>query len=193
MATDLSNAVHKKNTRNANNDVSSIAPVSNNQDLLDLLDLDLSAPSTTSIMPGMQQLATTGDHGNVNNMSNIRGLDLNLGFGGLDTMSSSIPTNGNDLASMLGGLSALANPVLPGLGGVGVGVGIGVGDINSSNLLGELNATTATNNVTVVRAMITLYRIVYTYATFIAASAGTQVDGPGQERTAGAAGAGEGQ
>lgn len=159
MATDLSNAVHKKNTRNANNDVSSIAPVSNNQDLLDLLDLDLSAPSTTSIMPGMQQLATTGDHGNVNNMSNIRGLDLNLGFGGLDTMSSSIPTNGNDLASMLGGLSAPANPVLPGLGGVGVG--IGVGDINSSNLLGELNATTATNNVTVVRAMITLYNRIY--------------------------------
>lgn len=166
-----------------------MAPVSNNQDLLDLLDLDLSAPSTTSIMPGMQQLATTGDHGNVNNMSNIRGLDLNLGFGGLDTMSSSIPTNGNDLASMLGGLSAPANPVLPVLGG-----GIGIGDINSSNLLGELTTTTVTNNVTVVRAMFNTISIcVYTYVHSLAASTGTEIDGPGQERTAGAAGAGEGQ
>lgn len=142
MATDLSNAVQKKNTRNANND----APVSNNQDLLDLLDLDLSATApTTSIMPGLQQLGTTTtttDH-------NLRGLDLNLGgfgsIGTLDAMSSSIPTNGNDLASMLGGLSAPVNPVLPGLPVLG-----GVGDL-SSNLLGELSTTTTTNNVTVVR------------------------------------------
>lgn len=143
MATDLSNAVQKKNTRNANND----APVSNNQDLLDLLDLDLSATApTTSIMPGLQQLGTTTttttDH-------NLRGLDLNLGgfgsIGTLDAMSSSIPTNGNDLASMLGGLSAPVNPVLPVLPVLG-----GVGDM-SSNLLGELSTTTTTNNVTVVR------------------------------------------
>ncbi|KAH8420653.1 hypothetical protein KR222_004631 [Zaprionus bogoriensis] len=144
MATDLSNAVHKKNTRNANNDVTSMAPVSNNQNLLDLLDLDLSGPaSTPSIMPASMQLAT--DHGNVvNNMANLRGLDLNLGFSGIDSsLTSSIPTNGNDLASMLGGLSAPANAVLP-LGGGGGG------DINSSSLLGELNAiTTTANNVTV--------------------------------------------
>ncbi|XP_034489822.1 AP-1 complex subunit gamma-1 isoform X4 [Drosophila innubila] len=138
MATDLSNAVHKKNTRNANNDATSNVTVSNNQDLLDLLDLDITAPSTTSVM-GVN-MAT--DHGNVNNMMNLRGIDLNLGFGGIDTMPSSIPTNGNDLASMLGGLNvgvgAPSNPVLP-MGG----------DINSSSLLGELNPTTTTNNVTV--------------------------------------------
>lgn len=144
MATDLSNAVQKKNTRNANND----APVSNNQDLLDLLDLDLSATApTTSIMPGLQQLGTTTTTTTTDH--NLRGLDLNLGgfgsIGTLDAMSSSIPTNGNDLASMLGGLSAPVNPVLPVLPVLG-----GVGDM-SSNLLGELSTTTTTNNVTVVR------------------------------------------
>ncbi|KAH8387075.1 hypothetical protein KR093_004558, partial [Drosophila rubida] len=142
MATDLSNAVHKKNTRNANNE----AP-SNNQDLLDLLDLDMTTPSTASVM-GVNTLTGT-DHGNVNNMMNLRGIDLNMGFGGgggggggglgvgIDAMASSIPTNGNDLASMLGGLSAPANSaVLSPLGG--------------DSLLGELNATTTTtNNVTV--------------------------------------------
>ncbi|XP_034097834.1 AP-1 complex subunit gamma-1 isoform X1 [Drosophila albomicans] len=139
MATDLSNAVHKKNTRNANNET----PSTNNQDLLDLLDLDMSTPSTTTSVMG------TTDLGNVNNMMNLRGIDLNMGFGGgggvgsgvglgaIDAMASSIPTNGNDLASMLGGLGAPANnAVLPSLGG--------------DNLLGELNATTTTtNNVTV--------------------------------------------
>ncbi|KAL7743457.1 hypothetical protein ACLKA6_018597 [Drosophila palustris] len=130
MATDLSNAVHKKNTRNANNDATSNVAVSNNQDLLDLLDLDMTAPSTTSVM-GVN-LAT--DHGNVNNMMNLRGIDLNLGFGGIDTMPSSIPTNGNDLASMLGGLGAPNNTVLP---------------MGADSLLGELNPTTTTNNVTV--------------------------------------------
>ncbi|KAH8300976.1 hypothetical protein KR044_007508, partial [Drosophila immigrans] len=137
MATDLSNAVHKKNTRNANNEATS----TNNQDLLDLLDLDMTAPSTTSVMGAT-------DHGNVNNMMNLRGIDLNMGFGGvggvggvggIDAMASSIPTNGNDLASMmLGGLSAPANSAAlpPTLGG--------------DSLLGELNATTTTtNNVTV--------------------------------------------
>lgn len=143
MATDLSNAVHKKNTRNANNDATSNVSVSNNQDLLDLLDLDMTTPSTAPVMGVNLQT----DHGNVNNMMNLRGIDLNLGFAGIDnTMSSTIPTNGNDLASMLVGLNvgvgAPSNPVpvMP-MGG----------DINSSNLLGELHPTTATNNVTVVR------------------------------------------
>lgn len=189
MATDLSNAVQKKNTRNANND----APVSNNQDLLDLLDLDLSAVApTTSIMPGLQQLGTTTtttDH-------NLRGLDLNLGafgsIGTIDTMSSSIPTNGNDLASMLGGLSAPVNPVLPVLPVLG-----GVGDM-SSNLLGELSTTTTANNVTVVRVpklidYTAMQSLIASFRIFFSASTGSQIDGPGQERTACAAGAGEGQ
>ncbi|XP_023035318.1 AP-1 complex subunit gamma-1 isoform X3 [Drosophila willistoni] len=136
VATDLSNAVHKKNTRNAND----IAPVSNNQDLLDLLDLDMSAPAlsaTTTTLGG------GGDHSsNMNNM--LAGLDLG-GFGGLDSTAgtggqgriSSLPTNGNDLANMLGGL-----------GGVGGGGG-GLIDGNGGNLLGDLNPTAASNNVTV--------------------------------------------
>ncbi|XP_064538322.1 AP-1 complex subunit gamma-1 isoform X1 [Drosophila montana] len=125
MATDLSNAVHKKNTRNANND----ATVSNNQDLLDLLDLDMSAPTTTPVM-GINMAADPSSAANMNNM--LGGLDLS-GFGGaIDAMPNSIPTNGNDMASMLGRLNVA-----------------GGSDVNSSSLLGELNPTAASNNVTV--------------------------------------------
>ncbi|XP_023176490.1 AP-1 complex subunit gamma-1 isoform X2 [Drosophila hydei] len=133
MATDLSNAVHKKNTRNANND----EPVSNNQDLLDLLDLDMSAPTATPVM-GVN-LAT--DHSSAANMNNmLGGLDLG-GFGGINPMPNNIPTNGNDLTSMLGGLNiggGAPSHVMPPIGG----------DVNSGSLLGELNPTTASNNVT---------------------------------------------
>lgn len=136
MATDLSNAVHKKNTRNANND----EPVSNNQDLLDLLDLGMSAPTATPVM-GVN-LAT--DHSSAANMNNmLGGLDLG-GFGGINAMPNNIPTNGNDLTSMLGGLNiggGAPSHVMPPIGG----------DVNSGSLLGELNPTTASNNVTMVR------------------------------------------
>ncbi|XP_032594392.1 AP-1 complex subunit gamma-1 isoform X4 [Drosophila grimshawi] len=141
MATDLSNAVHKKNTRNANNDVTSNATVSNNQDLLDLLDLDMSAASTTAVM-GVNLSADHNSAANMNTM--LGGLDLS-GFGGLNSMQpSSIPTNGNDLASMLGGLNA-------GVGGAPSTAAVPPigGDVNSSSLLGELNPTTVSNNVTV--------------------------------------------
>ncbi|XP_017963444.1 AP-1 complex subunit gamma-1 isoform X2 [Drosophila navojoa] len=134
MATDLSNAVHKKNTRNANND----QPVSNNQDLLDLLDLDMSAPTATPVMG----VNLGSDHSSAANMNNmLGGLDLG-GFGGIDSMPNSMPTNGNDLSSMLGGLnvgSGVPSHAVPSIGG----------DINRGSLLGELNPTTASNNVTV--------------------------------------------
>ncbi|KRK06606.1 AP-1 complex subunit gamma-1 isoform X2 [Drosophila yakuba] len=150
-ATDLSNAVHKKNSRNAN-DV--VAPVSNNQDLLDLLDLDLSAPpSTTTGAPaggggGGGILALAGDNNqssaaNMNNM--LGGLDLG-GFGsGLDS-SVSIPTNGNDLASMLGGLGAPPAASAPLAAPAPVGNLI---DGHAGGLLGDLNPTAASNNVVV--------------------------------------------
>lgn len=131
MATDLSNAVHKKNTRNANND----EPVSNNQDLLDLLDLDMSAPTATPVMG----VNLGSDHSSAANMNNmLGGLDLG-GFGGIDSMPNNMPTNGNDLSSMLGGLnvgSGAPSHAMPSIGG--------------GSLLGELNPTTASNNVTVV-------------------------------------------
>ncbi|KAH8256705.1 hypothetical protein KR038_004676, partial [Drosophila bunnanda] len=116
-ATDLSNAVHKKNSRNANDGLASAAPVSHNQDLLDLLDLDMS--STTNAGPptgggggGILSLSI-GDNNQSSaasassNMNNILGgLDLGgFGSGLVDGSAASIPTNGNDLASMLGGLS----------------------------------------------------------------------------------------
>ncbi|XP_017064016.1 AP-1 complex subunit gamma-1 isoform X2 [Drosophila eugracilis] len=151
-ATDISNAVHKKNSRNAN-DV--VAPVSNNQDLLDLLDLDLSTPSaTTTGAPagggggGGGILALAGDNNqssaaNMNNM--LGGLDLG-GFGsGLDG-SVSIPTNGNDLASMLGGLRGAPAASAP------LGAPAAVGNLidgHGGNLLGDLNPTAASNNVVV--------------------------------------------
>ncbi|KRF93930.1 AP-1 complex subunit gamma-1 isoform X2 [Drosophila mojavensis] len=134
MATDLSNAVHKKNTRNANND----EPVSNNQDLLDLLDLDMSAPTATPVMG----VNLGSDHSSAANMNNmLGGLDLG-GFGGIDSMPNSMPTNGNDLSSMLGGLNVgggAPSHAMPSIGG----------DINRGSLLGELNPTTASNNVSV--------------------------------------------
>nr|XP_016939254.1 AP-1 complex subunit gamma-1 isoform X2 [Drosophila suzukii] len=150
-ATDLSNAVHKKNSRNAN-DV--VAPVSNNQDLLDLLDLDLSTPSsTTTGAPagggggggGVGILALAGDNNqssaaNMNNM--LGGLDLG-GFGsGLDS-SVSIPTNGNDLASMLGGLGGAPAASAP-LTAPPASVGNLI-DGHGGNLLADLNP----NNVVV--------------------------------------------
>ncbi|XP_030567341.1 AP-1 complex subunit gamma-1 isoform X2 [Drosophila novamexicana] len=135
MATDLSNAVHKKNTRNANND----ATVSNNQDLLDLLDLDMSAPTTTPVM-GINMAADPNSAANMNNM--LGGLDLSGFGGGIDAMPNSIPTNGNDLASMLGRLNVAGGAPVHALAPLG-------SDVNSSSLLGELNPTAASNNVTV--------------------------------------------
>ncbi|KAH8354672.1 hypothetical protein KR084_001553 [Drosophila pseudotakahashii] len=150
-ATDLSNAVHKKNSRNAN-DV--VAPVSNNQDLLDLLDLDLTTPSSTTtagaptgVGGGGGILALAGDNNqssaaNMNNM--LGGLDLG-GFGsGLDS-SASIPTNGNDLASMLGGLGGAAPVVSAPLAAPAAPVGNLIVDGHGGGLLGDLNP----NNVEV--------------------------------------------
>ncbi|XP_016984693.1 AP-1 complex subunit gamma-1 isoform X2 [Drosophila rhopaloa] len=151
-ATDLSNAVHKKNSRNAN-DVA--APVSNNQDLLDLLDLDLSTTSsTTTGAPagggggggGILALAGDNNQSSVANMNNmLGGLDLG-GFGsGLDG-SVSIPTNGNDLASMLGGLGGISATSAPLAAPAAVGNLI---EGHAGNLLGDLNPTAASNNVLV--------------------------------------------
>lgn len=178
MATDLSNAVHKKNTRNANND----ATVSNNQDLLDLLDLDMSAPTTTPVM-GINMAADPNSAANMNNM--LGGLDLSGFGGGIDAMPNSIPTNGNDLASMLGRLNVAGGAPVHALAPLG-------SDVNSSSLLGELNPTAASNNVTVVYdCKISPYAsYVNLKISWIAASTGSQANGPGQERTASAAGAG---
>lgn len=150
-ATDLSNAVHKKNSRNAN-DV--VAPVSHNQDLLDLLDLDVSAASmaTTGVPPGgggggILTQAEDNNQSSAANMNNILGgLDLS-GFGsGLDG-SASIATNGNDLGSMLGGLGGGA-PLAASAGSTG---GSNLIDGNSGgSLLGDLNPTTSSNNIVVV-------------------------------------------
>ncbi|XP_017852081.1 AP-1 complex subunit gamma-1 isoform X2 [Drosophila busckii] len=108
LATDLSNAVHKKNTRNANNE----ATTSHSQDLLDLLDLDLSsAPPTMASITDINASA-------MNIM--MGGLDLG-GFEAQPTTLVAPPSNGNDLASMLGGLGHV--------------------DINSGSLLGELHTT----------------------------------------------------
>ncbi|KPU74767.1 uncharacterized protein Dana_GF19194, isoform F [Drosophila ananassae] len=149
-ATDLSNAVHKKNSRNAN-DV--VAPVSHNQDLLDLLDLDVSAASmaTTGVPPGgggggILTQAEDNNQSSAANMNNILGgLDLS-GFGsGLDG-SASIATNGNDLGSMLGGLGGGA-PLAASAGSTG---GSNLIDGNSGgSLLGDLNPTTSSNNIVV--------------------------------------------
>ncbi|XP_036318388.1 AP-1 complex subunit gamma-1 isoform X2 [Rhagoletis pomonella] len=107
-ATDLSNsvAVQKKNTKNANE-------TSNNQAILDLLDLDISAGGTTNAAA---------------NMNNVLGLDLSVG------VSASIPTtaatNGNDLAS-----------IMPLSGNVGGGGGIGVvGLLGSNSILSQPGA-----------------------------------------------------
>ncbi|KAH8275839.1 hypothetical protein KR018_001187, partial [Drosophila ironensis] len=144
-ATDLSNAVHKKNSRNANE-----TPVSNSQDLLDLLDLDMSSTSaattTTTGMPaggggGGGILALVGDsnQSSVANMNNmLGGLDLG-GFGsGLDGHASTA-TNGNDLGSMLGG--AMVPPAVSSGGGT---------IIDGGSLIGDLNTTAASNNVAMV-------------------------------------------
>ncbi|BFG00444.1 AP-1 complex subunit gamma-1 [Drosophila madeirensis] len=140
-ATDLSNAVHKKNTRNAN-DVG--VSVSNNQDLLDLLDLDMTAPAAvTTTTPGAGGILLDQHHSSATNMNSmLGGLDLG-GFGAPDSGSGSVPTNGNDLvASMLGGLSGAPAP----LPAVGASAGA---DGNGGILLGDLNPTAASNNVTV--------------------------------------------
>ncbi|XP_034661490.1 AP-1 complex subunit gamma-1 isoform X2 [Drosophila subobscura] len=139
-ATDLSNAVHKKNTRNAN-DVG--VSVSNNQDLLDLLDLDMTAPAAvTTTTPGAGGILLDQHHSSATNMNSmLGGLDLG-GFGAPDSGSGSVPTNGNDLvASMLGGLSGAPAPP------PAVGASAGA-DGNGGILLGDLNPTAASNNVT---------------------------------------------
>ncbi|XP_030386724.1 AP-1 complex subunit gamma-1 isoform X1 [Scaptodrosophila lebanonensis] len=125
VATDLSNAVHKKNTRNANDGgggggttTTNNSVVSNNQDLLDLLGLDMSTPSSGSLATDPSSAA------NMNNM--LDGLDL--GFGIMDGPPN--PTNGNDLTGMLGGLGTAPAPV-----------------VAASGLLGDLNPTAASNNV----------------------------------------------
>ncbi|KAH8391577.1 hypothetical protein KR200_005640, partial [Drosophila serrata] len=150
-ATDLSNAVHKKNSRNANDGLASAAPVSHNQDLLDLLDLDMS--STTAGPPtgggggGILSLSI-GDNNQSSaaaassNMNNILGgLDLGgFGSGLVDGSASSIPTNGNDLASMLGGLS-----VGGGMSAASVPLAAAAAGnlIDSGNLLADLNPNNA--------------------------------------------------
>ncbi|XP_022208943.2 AP-1 complex subunit gamma-1 isoform X3 [Drosophila obscura] len=146
-ATDLSNAVHKKNSRNAN-DVG--VAVSNNQDLLDLLDLDMTAPAAvTATAPGVGGIMLDQHHSSATNMNNmLGGLDLG-GFGGLDG-SGSIPTNGNDLvASMLGGLAGTVSAAVAAPPPAAAVAAAAAADGNSSNLLGDLNPTAASNNVTV--------------------------------------------
>ncbi|XP_026846574.1 AP-1 complex subunit gamma-1 isoform X3 [Drosophila persimilis] len=137
-ATDLSNAVHKKNSRNAN-DIG--VAVSNNQDLLDLLDLDMTAPATvTATAPGAGGIMLDQHHTSAANMNTmLGGLDLG-GFGGLDG-SGSIPTNGNDLVSSMLGIVSAAAAAPP--------AAVAAADGNGSSLLGDLNPTAASNNVTV--------------------------------------------
>lgn len=112
-ATDLSNsvAVQKKNSKNANE-------TSNNQAILDLLDLDISA-STTSTST---------------NMNNVLGLDL--GGGLATTIPTTAATNGNDLSSIM----SLSGKGIGGgaIGGVGVGVGVG-GLLGSNSILSQPN------------------------------------------------------
>lgn len=144
-ATDLSNAVHKKNSRNANDGVAATAPVSHNQDLLDLLDLDMSSTTSTGPPTGVGGggiLALAGDKNqssaaaavNMNNM--LGGLDLGgFGSGLVDGSAASIPTNGNDLASMLSGLSSASAAPLA-----------AAGNLIDGNLLADLNPTAASNN-----------------------------------------------
>ncbi|XP_012158792.1 AP-1 complex subunit gamma-1 isoform X3 [Ceratitis capitata] len=106
-ATDLSNsvAVQRKNSKNANE-------TSNNQAILDLLDLDISASTTTNT---------------ATNMNNVLGLDLS------GSLSTSIPTttatNGNDLSSIM---SLSGN----GLGGGGATVS-GSGLLGSNSILAQ--------------------------------------------------------
>ncbi|XP_053948728.1 AP-1 complex subunit gamma-1 isoform X1 [Anastrepha ludens] len=103
-ATDLSNsvAVQKKNTKNANE-------TSNNQAILDLLDLDISAGTTNT----------------ATNMNNVLGLDLSGGVSAPTIPTATAATNGNDLANIM---SLSGNG-----GGGGVGSGIGVGGLLGSN------------------------------------------------------------
>ncbi|KAH8280716.1 hypothetical protein KR054_004079, partial [Drosophila jambulina] len=148
-ATDLSNAVHKKNSRNANDGMAASAPVSHNQDLLDLLDLDLS--STTNAGPptggggGGILALSIGDNNQSSaaassNMNNILGgLDLGgFGSGLVDGSAASIPTNGNDLASMLGGLS-----VGGGVSAASAPLAAGGNLIDGGNLLADFNPNNA--------------------------------------------------
>ncbi|XP_039958475.1 AP-1 complex subunit gamma-1 isoform X1 [Bactrocera neohumeralis] len=113
-ATDLSNsvAVQKKNSKNANE-------TSNNQAILDLLDLDISA-STTSNQP--------------TNMNNVLGLDLGGGLAA--TIPATAATNGNDLSSIM---SLSGNGIGGGaISGVGVGMGAG-GLLGSNSILSQPN------------------------------------------------------
>ncbi|XP_017025389.1 AP-1 complex subunit gamma-1 isoform X1 [Drosophila kikkawai] len=156
-ATDLSNSVHKKNSRNANDGGATSAPVSHNQDLLDLLDLDMSSTTNAAGPPtgvgggggGILALAI-GDNNQTSaasaNMNNILGgLDLSgFGSGLVDGSAASIPTNGNDLASMLGGLSGVSSTSAP-LASAAAG-----NLIDGGNLLADLNPTAASNNAALV-------------------------------------------
>ncbi|XP_054726982.1 AP-1 complex subunit gamma-1 isoform X4 [Anastrepha obliqua] len=105
-ATDMSNsvAVQKKNTKNANE-------TSNNQAILDLLDLDISAGTTNT----------------ATNMNNVLGLDLSGGVSAATIPTATAAINGNDLANIM---SLSGNG---GGGGGGVGSGIGVGGLLGSN------------------------------------------------------------
>ncbi|XP_069966290.1 AP-1 complex subunit gamma-1 isoform X7 [Bactrocera oleae] len=113
-ATDLSNsvAVQKKNSKNANE-------TSNNQAILDLLDLDISA-STTSNQP--------------TNMNNVLALDLGGGLAA--TIPATAATNGNDLSSIM---SLSGNSIGGGaISGVGVGMVAG-GLLGSNSILSQPN------------------------------------------------------
>ncbi|XP_037938484.1 AP-1 complex subunit gamma-1 isoform X2 [Teleopsis dalmanni] len=87
--TDISNTVQKENTKNAND-------VSNNQDFLDLLDLDLNTGAVA-----------------VNNTTNVLGTNAtNINnVLGLSSLTATIPTNGNDLTSILSGNGLVSVPV----------------------------------------------------------------------------------
>ncbi|KNC26893.1 hypothetical protein FF38_10942 [Lucilia cuprina] len=143
-STDLS--VQKKNTLNANNDTTTTA---NNQDFLDLLGLDMSSATQSST-------TTTNATSNVlnTNMNNVLvGTGGGLGVGGgvgmigglgdlnsiLSTTTTSttvVPTNGNDLSSIMAATS-ITTPSM---------------DLTQQNTLISdplATATTASNNVSV--------------------------------------------
>ncbi|KAH8386257.1 hypothetical protein KR009_006974, partial [Drosophila setifemur] len=146
-ATYLSNAVHKKNSRNANDGA---APLSHNQDLLDLLDLDMTSTSTTTVTPaggggGILTLAGDNNQSSVAKMNNMLGGLVLSGFGsGLDS-SASIATNGNELGSMLGVLGGPPTAAVP----ANIATAGNLIDGNASVLLGDLNSTAASNNIVV--------------------------------------------
>lgn len=131
--------MQKKNTLNANNDTTATA---NNQDFLDLLGLDMS--STTTTQSSNTTIATSNAlNTNMNNV--LMGTGVGGGGGGglgdlssilstTGTTTTAVPTNGNDLSSIMAAAS-ITSPTM---------------DLQNTLINDPLATTTASNNVSVV-------------------------------------------